>query len=733
MNALTHQLRGVGPERAAQLARLGIHSVGDLLLHRPSRYEDRRRFARIADLQLHEASLACGKIVAAGVKTWKEKTRSVYEFILDDGSARLHCRWWNLPYMEKYFSVGDTVVVYGKTVSIRPRTIDHPETEIIDALDGSIHLNRIAPVYPLTDGLQQRWLRALIWNVLLRFESAVAEPHPEIRVNGLPTRANAIQMLHFPKDSNDAEIARHRLALDEFIEMQLSIQTRRKNLESRARTSPCAGDNHLIRPFLAELGFTLTGAQTRVLREIRKDMAGPHPMRRLLQGDVGAGKTVVAACAVLMALESGMNAAIMAPTEILAEQHWRNFRRWFEPLGLGVELQTGSQKTASFGKDSSGDPPGQSRLEAQGRTARPACLNCGNTSPLTINKVASQSRLEAQGRTVRPACSNCDNSSSLMTNEVALPSRLEACSTMNRLEACSTLYIGTHALIEEAFAPERLGLVVIDEQHKFGVTQREELVRKGAYPHLLVMTATPIPRTLGLTLYGDLDISVIDQAPAGRGRIKTFVRQPTSLPKVWDFMRDKLRQGRQGYIVYSRVEDTGSTAGLKAVVHEFDRLREVFAPFKVGLLHGGLKGAEKEAVMAAFRANQVQLLLSTTVIEVGLDVANATLMLVENAEQFGLAQLHQLRGRIGRGAEDSFCILIAEAKTAEAKSRLKIMQETTDGFRIAEEDLRLRGPGELLGRQQSGAPPLRFGDLAQDREWIERARGLVQEYLRAKK
>ena len=692
LNAPTHQLRGVGTERAAQLARLGIHSVGDLLLHRPSRYEDRRRFARIADLQLREASLACGKIVASGVKTWKEKTRSVYEFILDDGSARLHCRWWNLPYMEKYFSVGDTVVVYGKTVSIRPRTIDHPETEIIDALDGSIHLNRIAPVYPLTDGLQQHWLRALIWNVLLRFESAVAEPHPEIRVNDLPTRANAIQMLHFPKDSNDAEIARHRLALDEFIEMQLSIQTRRKNLESRARTSPCAGDNHLIRPFLAELGFTLTGAQTRVLREIRKDMAGPHPMRRLLQGDVGAGKTVVAACAVLMALESGMNAAIMAPTEILAEQHWRNFRRWFEPLGLGVELQTGSQKTASFGKDSSGDPPSQSRLEAQGRTVRPACSNCDNPSPLTIN-------------------------------EVALPSRLEA---------CSTLYIGTHALIEEAFAPERLGLVVIDEQHKFGVTQREELVRKGAYPHLLVMTATPIPRTLGLTLYGDLDISVIDQAPAGRGRIKTFVRQPTSLPKVWDFMRDKLRQGRQGYIVYSRVEDTGSTAGLKAVVHEFDRLREVFAPFKVGLLHGGLKGAEKEAVMAAFRANQVQLLLSTTVIEVGLDVANATLMLVENAEQFGLAQLHQLRGRIGRGAEDSFCILIAEAKTAEAKSRLKIMQETTDGFRIAEEDLRLRGPGELLGRQQSGAPPLRFGDMAQDREWIEKARGLVQEYLRAK-
>ena len=646
-------LRGVGPERAAQLARLDIHTPEDLLLHRPSRYEDRRKFARIADLQLHQSALSCGKIVAAGVKTWNHKTKSVYEFILDDGSGRLHCRWWNLPFMENYFSVGDTVVVYGKTVSAKPITIDHPETEVTDSLDVSIHLNRIAPIYPLTEGVQQRWLRTLIWNTLARFESVIEEPHPQIHIDGLPSRAHAIGLLHFPEDLEDPEIARRRLALDEFIEMQLAIQTRRRNLESHAKTAPCAGDNHLIRPFLAALGFTLTDAQTRVLREIRKDMAGPHPMRRLLQGDVGAGKTVVAACTVLMALESGMNAAIMAPTEILAEQHWNNFRKWFDPLGLSVELQTGSQKTAATGD---------------------------NLNP-----------------------------------ELVQP------------EAPPTLFVGTHALIEASFTPEKLGLVVIDEQHKFGVAQREELVRKGAYPHLLVMTATPIPRTLGLTLYGDLDISVIDQPPAGRGRIKTFVRLPASLPKVWDFMLGKLRQGRQGYIVYSRIEDTGSTAGLKAVTKEFERLREVFAPFKIGLLHGGLKPAEKEAVMTAFRAKEIHLLLSTTVIEVGVDVANATLMLIENAEQFGLAQLHQLRGRIGRGAEDSYCILIAEAKTLEAKSRLKILEATTDGFRIAEEDMRLRGPGELLGRQQSGAPPLRFGDLMIDREWIERARKLVQD------
>ena len=350
-----------------------------------------------------------------------------------------------------------------------------------------------------------------------------------------------------------------------------------------------------------------------------------------------------------MALESGADVALMAPTEILAGQHWANFRDWLGPLGVKVELWAGGQKLSA-------EPQGQS-----------------------------------------PAA-----------------------------PGAPALYVGTHALLQDAFAPEKLGLVIIDEQHKFGVSQREELVRKGAYPHLLVMTATPIPRTLGLTLYGDLDISVIDQMPAGRGKIKTYVRQPSSLPKVWKFIAEKLAQGRQGYIVYSRVDDANPSAGLKAVAGEFEQLQKIFAPYKLGLLHGGLKVADKDSVMAAFRSGEIQLLVSTTVIEVGVDVANATLMVIENAEQFGLAQLHQLRGRIGRGAEDSYCILIAEAKTAEAKARLKTLEETTDGFRIAEEDLRLRGPGELLGRQQSGAPPLRFGDLAEDRPLVEQARELVR-------
>lgn len=643
-------LRGIGEERASQLLRLGLRTVGDALLHQPRRYEDRRYFQRVADLRLEEPALTRGRIIAAGLKRWRGGRGSVYEFILDDGSGRLHCRWWNLPFMEKYFKIGDEMVVFGKPVSLRPRTIDHPETEVLE--ETSIHLNRIVPIYPLTEGLSQRWLRNLLWRVVEQYAPLVPEPRPELAIAGgadhAPSRADAFRLIHFPEEMNDVEIGRTRLALDEFVELQEAIQRRRRNLEKNARALPCAGDNHWIKPFLAGLGFHLTEAQTSVLRQIRHDMAGPRPMRRLLQGDVGSGKTVVAACTALMALESGCNAALMAPTEILAGQHHRNFRRWLEPLGLAVELHTSGTRR-------------DRRDHAPGLFARP------------------------------------------------------------------TLFIGTHALLQEKFSPERLGLVVIDEQHKFGVAQREELLRKGTYPHLLVMTATPIPRTLGLTLYGDLDISIIDKSPPGRGRIKTFVRDSASLPKVWKFMRDQLAAGRQGYIVYSRLEEADSSAGIKAVTREFAQLQKIFSPWKIGLLHGRLDDGEKETVMTEFRENRTQLLLATSIVEVGVDVPNATVMVIENAEQFGLAQLHQLRGRIGRGVAESYCILVAGGKTGEAARRLNILEETTDGFRIAEEDLKLRGPGELLGREQSGSPPLRFGDLSQDRALVERARALVRE------
>ncbi len=655
-------LPGVGPGRAAQLERLGLRTIGDLFLHRPRRHEDRRRMASLADLEKGAPAQVTGEIVAHGVKKFARGRKSVYEFILDTGAGRLHCRWWNAPYLEDKFHTGDQMAVYGKVTSLRPPTIDHPDTETItsgeDGKDeASIHLNRIVPVYPLTEGLPQRWLRVLIWQALNRLGDKVAEPHPELAIPDLPSRENAIHMLHFPEELEDADIARQRLALDEFIELQLNIQGRRKRLESRARPIPCSGDNGLIKPFLASLGFHLTDAQAAVLREIREDMLGDTPMRRLLQGDVGSGKTVVAAATALMAIVSDYDVALMAPTEILAEQHFANFQHWFEPLGIAVHLRTGARKTVAD-KD-------QDALNFSGKDGAPAT---------------------------------------------------------------PTLTIGTHALIEDGFQTDRLGLAIIDEQHKFGVGQREKLLRKGDYPHLLVMTATPIPRTLGLTLYGDLDISTIEQMPPGRGAVRTFARTPDRLPKVWQFIRDKIAEGRQAYIVYPRVEETDNSS-LKAVTREFKRIQKELEPHQVGLLHGRLKSEEKDSVMSDFRENRIQALLATTVIEVGVDVPNATVMLIENAEQFGLAQLHQLRGRIGRGGDESYCILVGETRTEEAKQRLQIMVETNDGFRIAEFDLAQRGPGELTGRDQSGEAPFRFGDLRTDAGLIAKARQLVKEHL----
>jgi len=652
LSGRVRDLRGVGPEREAQLKKLEIHTVMDLLLHRPRRYEDRRHLKSIRELTLDEAATTRGKVVAMGVKTFRNSNRSVFELVLEDETARLHCRWWNLPFMQNYFNAGDEVFIFGKPNSLKPRTIDHPESEVINGAEEiSIHVNRIAPIYPLTEGLPQRWLRALIWRALEDFSQAIEDFLSE-PPGDFPCRADAFRLLHFPETIDQAELGRKRLALDEFILLQRDIQARRRRFEEKSKAIPCPGDNRLIRPFLGALGFSLTTAQTRVLRELRQDLAGTHPMRRLLQGDVGSGKTAVAACCALMVIESGYNAALMAPTEILATQHYSNFLKWFGPLGVEVHLQTGSRKT--FAEE--------------------------------------------------------------LTTDLLRRSP----------ESTPKLFIGTHALIESGFAMDKLGLVMIDEQHKFGVVQRERLVRKGQYPHLLVMTATPIPRTLGLTIYGELDVSTIDELPKGRGTIKTFVRSTESLPKVWAFIRKQIDAGRQAYVVYPRVEETGST-GLKAVTKEFDHIQKLFPDRLVGLLHGKLDPESKQRVMDRFRSGEIQLLLSTSIIEVGMDVPNASIMLIENADQFGLAQLHQLRGRIGRGSHDSQCILVGAGKKAESRAKLKVMEDTLDGFKIAEADLRFRGPGELLGQSQSGAPSLRFGNLEGDYELILLARKIVSE------
>jgi len=651
-------LWGVGPERGSLLAKLEIRTVEDLLLHRPRRYEDRSHFQPISELQLDEPAIARGTVLALGVKWFHYHTKSIFELIISDRTGRLHCRWWNLPFLEKHFSVGDELVVFGKIRSSKPRRMDHPETEVVETGEELfIHLGRITPIYPLTEGLPQRWLRSLIWRTLEQYESHIIDPWDPAcnpRHSGLfPSRAKALRSIHFPEKLEDIEPARRRLALDEFVGLQRQIQLRRKNLQTKAQAIPCGGDNRLMKPFLARLGFKLTDAQTRVLRELRKELSGAHPMRRLLQGDVGSGKTIVAACSALMALESEQNVALMAPTEILAEQHYSNFKRWFEPLGIPIRLRTSSHKSTQ-----------------------------------------------------------------------SVRGHMEAADSGERQNGA--LIIGTQALIASSFTHESLGLVVIDEQHKFGVSQREQLVRKGLYPHLLVMTATPIPRTLGLTLYGDLDLSTLDQSPPGRGSIQTFLRRADALEKVWSFVRSQLEEHRQVYVVYPRVEETSET-DIKAVTKELGLLKRTLAPFRVGLVHGRLAGREKETVMAAFRDHAIDVLLATSVIEVGLDVPNATVMVIQNAEQFGLAQLHQLRGRIGRGAHASYCILVAAAKTNQARERLRVLEESNDGFRIAEADLKLRGPGELLGQEQSGAPQFRFGDLTTDVELIECARELARE------
>lgn len=670
---------GVGEERAKLLARLEIFTIEDLLLHKPRRYEDRRKFLPIRDLKVGEPATVRGTIVAAGIKRFKNGTRSMFECVFEDGTVRLHCRWWQAQsWMPDWYAVGREFLIFGKLDDEKkPRTFTHPETEFCEPGDDEfIHVNRIVPIHPLTEGLTARVMRSVMWRALEKFETQIEEPSfgvpplgglgesrkepPKGGTPNLPSRANSVRMIHFPEELTDVEIARQRLALDEFVVLQTQIQSRRKKFEALAKALPCGGDNHLMKPFLAALGFKLTAAQTHVLKEIRADMGGAHPMRRLLQGDVGSGKTAVAACSALMALESGFNVALMAPTEILAEQHFRNFTKWFERLGVKVEMQTGSRK--------SGEDRGW-KME-DGKDARSSILH-----------------------------------------------------------PPSSIFIGTHALLTSGFDLPKLGLVIIDEQHKFGVAQRETLVRKGNYPHLLVMTATPIPRTLGLTLYGDLDVSVIDELPGGRGTIKTFLRATDKLPKVFDFIREKISAGRQAYIVYPRAEVADTDKDIKAVTKEFENVQRALNGYKVGLLHGRIKAADKEKTMAEFRANNIQALVATSLIEVGVDVPNASVMLIENAEHFGLAQLHQLRGRIGRGAHESFCILISDALNEEAQARLKILEQTNDGFKIAEADLKLRGPGELLGQDQSGAMRLRFGNLAEDLNLIRQARELVKKVI----
>ena len=655
-----HELEWIPRPKVTALRRLGLLTVEHLLSHYPRRYEDRQQFSAFPREESVAPVCLCGEVTKTAVRRfggWKK----IFEATLEESnpnalSQPLTLRWFNLHYVQKMIATGQRLVVFGKPRLRGKRLcLDHPEFEVMeDDEETSIHFRRITPIYPATEGLAQRLLRSIIYKILAELsEVEVETPAPPRLVHG--SRREALQSIHFPASWEELERAREHLVLSEFFAMQMVIASRRADANSRVGGKHC-GPGKLLERFISTLSFDLTTAQKKVIEEIRRDLASAHVMNRLLQGDVGSGKTVVAVAAMLLAVEAGHQAAFMAPTQILAEQHYEVLRAWLEPLGVGLALRTAARQEEN------------------------------SPLPLFANGAALDPRLERQREPDTPQ-----------------------------------IIVGTHALLYDAAPFSRLGLVVIDEQHKFGVAQRGRLTNRTPSPDVLVMTATPIPRTLTMTVYGDLDLSVIDEMPKNRGRIVTAVRDPAKLGEVIAFLRRELEAGRQLYVVYPLIEET-EKLDVKAAAKEFEQWQERLRPFRCELVHGRLPSAEKQTAMERFRRGQTHVLISTTVIEVGVDVANATVMLIENAERFGLAQLHQLRGRVGRGEHKAYCILLASPTSAEAAAKLEALAATTNGFEIAEADWDLRGPGDLLGTAQSGLPGLKIGDLKRDADLMKRAR-----------
>ena len=643
-------------QQGRSLAALGCRTVGDLLLHLPRRYEDRRRFDAFPNQPMDRAVCLCGvvtdtKMRFAGRRRFLEVTvesekPQVFE-------SPLICRWFQMLWVQRLLAAGQQMVLYGKPkLSGQRLVMDHPEFELVDGREdeGGAHLGRVVPVYPLTSSISQRLARQILYRA---WEGVSAETVPDILPSGLSPqpRWKAIRAVHFPDTVEAAELARRYLALEEFVQVQLTLLARRADYRKRQGARHC-GQGELLDRFYESLSFTPTQAQARAVKEIRADLQVPFPMNRLLQGEVGSGKTLVAISAMLLAVEANFQAALMAPTQILAEQHFLVIRRWLEPLDIRVSLRTADRVEDAF-----------------------LPLLSGSDIPQII--------------------------------------------------------IGTHALLYDSVeVGHELGLLIVDEQHKFGVLQRGKLIERATLPDVLVMTATPIPRTLTMTLYGDLDLSVLDEIPKGRGEIITAVRSADKTPGAAAFLKEQIARGRQAYIVYPLIEES-ETLKLANAKQAFEEWKQRLGPgFQVGLLHGRMSGEEKDAVMARFRANETQALVTTTVVEVGVDVANATVMLIYHAERFGLAQLHQLRGRIGRGAHKSYCVLMHAPEHEDAPERLAILRQTRDGFRIAEADLARRGPGDLLGTAQSGLPDLRMVDYLTDVELVQEARRLAEEILR---
>jgi ATP-dependent DNA helicase RecG len=649
-------LRGVGPAMAEKLQAKGLNTVEDLLLFLPRKYEDRRAPRSVADAPIGERSVIAGRIVT--VREAQGRRRRLEVVVRDEARGTLICIWFNYrSSFLKRFPLFAQVMVSGEVregYHGNGKVMHHPDVELGDAetpfrLDESF--GRIVPIYPEVEGIYPRTFRRIAKRAVDEYVRWVPDDLPEAirRRRQLLSLPEALREVHFPEKFAPGEDPRRRLAFDELFMVQLGLALRRRGVKVEPGIAFRASPQSLQR-VISELPWPLTGAQDRAIQEIATDMRKTEPMNRLLQGDVGSGKTAVALCAARLAVEDGYQAALMAPTEILAEQHASSLRMLLRGAPVHVELVTGSL-------------PQRERDDA--------------------------ARLLRSG--------------------------------------AAQIVVGTHALAEEATAFHRLGLAIIDEQHRFGVMTRARLMSKGHRPDVLVMTATPIPRTLALTLYGDLDVSVLDEMPPGRTPIATKVYRDSSREKAYEVIRRELAAGRQAFVVLPLVEESEKLAEVKAATKERDRLAvESFPGVAIGLVHGRQSAVERQEAMESFRRGEFQILVATTVIEVGVDIPNATVMLIEHAERFGLSQLHQLRGRVGRGAAKSYCLLVTGTTGAEwgpaARQRLKVMEETTDGFRIAEADLELRGPGEFLGTRQSGLPDFAVAELARDQTILKEAR-----------
>jgi ATP-dependent DNA helicase RecG len=664
LTAPTTVLPGVGSKHAQTLARLGLHTLGDMLYNFPRRYDDYTQLKPIQRLSYGEEVTVIGTVDAISTRPIRGGRYQITEAILTDGTGSLRVSWFNQPWIGKRLLEGTQIVLSGKIDQYLGRLVmNSPEWEPLE--QQNLHTNRIVPVYPLTSNITQRWLRRLMYEVVTYWSPRVADPLPDplrqsAELMDLPT---ALFQAHFPSSADQLRAARHRLAFDEILMLQLGVMSQKRNWQNRSARVYETPDDWLNAQ-VARLPFQLTTAQQNALYDVRSDLTSGRPMNRLLQGDVGSGKTVIAALSIAMLARHDAQSALLAPTSILAEQHYRNM----------LSLLGGN---GTLSNDSGDEIPHPLRPEQ-------IHLLLGSTP-------------ESEKQEIREGLAN----------------------------GSIKLVVGTHALLEDPVVFANLQLAVIDEQHRFGVDQRAILRSKGENPHLLVMTATPIPRSLALTVYGDLDLSVMDEMPPGRQPIQTQVFYPRERERAYVFIHSQIDQGRQCFIIYPLVEESDTSEALAAVEEQSRLQKEVFPNYTVGLLHGRMKPDEKDATMSSFCSGEIQILVSTSVVEVGVDIPNATVMLIEGANRFGLSQLHQFRGRVGRSKYQSYCILIPDTPDAAENERLATMVETNNGFVLAQRDLEQRGPGEFLGTRQSGYSELRLANLT-DIHLIEKARRHAQ-------